>query len=590
MLNEQLDQLKTLIESDWDKDVMVETKRLLETIKSEINAQEEEHLRAYVADKENDPNEYTQEDSEEKELFSALNGLYKSKKKAFAEAVAEEERNNLIKKENLISRLETLVKEEENIKVAFDNFKEIDEAFKAIGRVPGNNHQDITNRYHTVRDRFFYNIRIYQDLKELDLKKNYEFKQGLIEKINKVVSEIDAKDADKEMKALIAQWYEAGPVPKELYEDLKAEFQKACDEVYTHIKAYFELRKQENEKIIDEKAQLLEKVKAIVEEERTSEKDWGKNTKEILEVQAAWKALPFGPKAKNEELWQELRRLCNEFFEAKKEFYKDIHQAQDKNKLRKLELIEKAEAFSNSTNWAEGTKELKFLQSQWKKIGRARQRDEQKLWTKFRAACDTFFNTKDAHFKQKDEALVDNLTAKKAIIEEIKTLAPATDKESSVKEIKKLITKFNAAGYVPKAKIDIISKAYDAAIDAYFEKAGLSKQEVEQSKFVAKIQGLIKDENAEDLLKNEVKFLRDKIAEQQKVLAKYETNLSFFSGNLNSPLVKEANAKVEGVKAIIQKITDQIKLINKLKKEALKATEVKNEAEVVAEKPEENNA
>lgn len=115
MLNEQLDKLKTLIESDWNKEVMVETKRLLETVKSELYKQEEEHLRLFIANKENDPNDYSPEESQEKELLSALTSLYSTKKKEYAEAVANEERNNLTKKENLILKLETLVKEEENL-------------------------------------------------------------------------------------------------------------------------------------------------------------------------------------------------------------------------------------------------------------------------------------------------------------------------------------------------------------------------------------------------------------------------------------------------------------------------------------------
>tara|TARA_R110001592_G_scaffold359340_2_gene665619 strand:+ start:58583 stop:60346 length:1764 start_codon:yes stop_codon:yes gene_type:complete len=574
MLNEQLDKLKTLIESDWNKEVMVETKRLLETVKSEIYKQEEEHLRLFVANKDNDPNDYSPEENENKELFSALASLYGAKKKEYAEAVATEERNNLTKKENLIQKLETLVKEEENIKVAFDTFKAIDEEFKTIGRVPGNNHQDITNRYHTIRDRFFYNIRIYQDLKELDLKKNLEIKKGIIDTIGKVVSTVDAKDADKEMKALIAKWYETGPVPKEVYEELKAEFQKACDEVYTHIKAYFEIKKKENEKVVEEKQGLIDSVKSILAEARNNEKDWQKNTKEILDIQAKWKTLPFGTRAKSEELWNELRALCNSFFDDKKVFYQDIHQEQDKNKLRKLELIEKADAIKDTTDWAEGTKELKYIQNQWKKIGRARQRDEQKLWVKFRAICDHFFNTKDEFFKKKDADLEQNLDVKLAIIEEIKSAEALDNKEASIKAIKSLITKYNAAGYLPKNKRESVTKAYDTAIETYFEKAGLSKAEVEQSKFVAKIQGLLKDQNADDLIKNEVRFLRDKISEQEKTLAKYETNLSFFSGNLNSPLVKEATAKVDGIKNIIDKIKAQIKLINKLRKEATSAVEV----------------
>ena len=584
MLNEQLDKLKTLIESDWNKEVMVETKRLLETVKSEIHKQEEEHLRLFIANKENDPNDYSPEENESKELFAALASMYGAKKKEYAEAVATEERNNLTKKENLILKLETLVKEEENIKVAFDTFKAIDEEYKAIGRVPGNNHQDVTNRYHTIRDRFFYNIRIYQDLKELDLKKNLEIKKGIIETIGTVVSTVDAKDADKEMKALIAKWYETGPVPKEQYEDLKAEFQKACDEVYAHIKAYFELKKKENEKVVEEKQALIESVKSILAEGRNSEKDWQKNTKEILDIQAKWKTLPFGSRAKSEELWTELRALCNSFFDDKKVFYQDIHQEQDKNKLRKLELIEKADAIKDTTDWAEGTKELKYIQNQWKKVGRARQRDEQKLWVKFRAICDHFFNTKDEFFKKKDADLEQNLEAKLAIIEEIKSAEACEKKEDSIKTIKALITKYNAAGYLPKNKRESVTKSYDTAIEAFFSKAGLNKEEVEQSKFVAKIQGLLKDANAEDLIKNEVRFLRDKISEQEKVLAKYETNLSFFSGNLKSPLVKEAAAKVDGIKTIIEKIKGQIKLINKLKKEAAKATEaLAQEAEVETE-------
>lgn len=588
MLQEKLTKFKELIDTEWDKSVQSELKQIADEIKSEINAVEEKHLKDFITNPENDPNEYEPIVLVEKDQFKELNQIYRDKKKAVAEARAREERANQSKKEKIIADIIKLT-EEENIGKAYNTFKELNEAFKETGRVPGDQHADIQTQYHNACDKFFYNIRIYQDLKELDLKTNLTVKKELVQKIKALINE-QPKTAEQQVKLFVNEWYETGPVPKEEYEALKEDFKKACDDIWEKIKTYHQLRKEALVVNLEKKKALLEKTQALVNKERNSIKDWNQDTKNLLATQEEWKAIGYGPKKENEEIWQEFRTVCDDFFASKKVFFEGLHEEQDVNKLKKLELIEKAEAISDSTDWANTTKKLIRLQEDWKKIGPARQGDERKLWTQFREACNKFFDAKTANFKKNEADQEENLKAKKAVIAELESLEIKSDKKDNIQQLKGLISKFNSAGHVPKKNIKEISTAYETALENYLEKAGLKKAEIEQSRFVAKIEGMLNDDNSDERIKKEIRFLRDKISQQESELRNLERNLSFFSGNSSNPLLKEAELKVSRCQETITKLNDQIILIKKMKKEAEKVEATAETSESNEEKEVENEA
>lgn len=570
---ELLSNFSELLKTEWNKEVLTALKTLVDTLNQQVQEEEDQQLKAFLEDPENEVANFSSSPSEQTLEFKQLYDQYKEKRKVYAEQRAKEERENLAKKLDLIKQIEAVTKSEENISKAFTQFNELNEAFNAVGRIPGDKHKDIQTSYHAAVDQFYYNIRIYQDLKELDLKKNLDVKTALVTEIEGLAAKAPTKEVEDAVKKNQEEWYATGPVPKEDYEALKEKFQKACDAVYENLRSYHQERKEKMKENLELKQALLSKVSDINISEINSHKAWKKETEALLKIQEEWKAIGFGPKKENELVWAEFRKVCDAFFEAKNQFYAVLKKEQDVNQVKKIQLCEAAEALKDSTEWGDTAKKLVRLQNDWKKLGPARQKDEQKLWNRFRGACNHFFDSRTKHFEEKEASFGENLTLKKALIEKIDATKLADDKTENVKTIKALTQEWSQIGQVPKSDFKAINEQYDVAIGKLFDQSGISKSEIEQGKFVAKITAILNSNDADFLIDKEIKFLKDKISEQQATVIQYENNLGFFSGNTNNPLVKDVTAKIEKGKGIIEKIDAQIRLIKKMKREHAKQIE-----------------
>ena len=567
MEQEKLEQFASLIRQEWNKEILGDLKALAEQLKVSIQEEEDQQLRTFLQDPENDVNDFVAQPTELHRSFNELYATYKDKRKVFAEKRAQEERDNLSRKKALIRQIESITREEENIGKAFSIFRALNEEFKEIGRVPGDQHRDITAEYHAAVDNFYYNIRIYQDLKELDLKKNLERKKELIDKIKTLSAQPITKEVEDTIKKLQSEWYNTGPVPKEDYEALKELFTTTCDDAFEKIRTFHQQRKEELKENLRKKVALLEEARTVDPDTLNTHKAWKKATDFLLKVQEQWKTVGFGPKKENEEVWAEFRTLCDRFFETKHAFYEDLHKEQDLHKVKKIELCEKAEALKENTDWPETAKKIIRLQDQWKKIGPARQRDEQKLWNRFRTACNEFFDARTRHFEGQEQQQDENLKAKKALIAEMEAIELEGAKEEQADAIKAYVQRWNQIGFVPKKEIAGLKKQYEKALDKLFDASGIDKEEMAHSRFVAKIQGLLSEEGAEQLVQKEIRFLKDKIRENQATVTQYENNMGFLSGDPNNPLVKEVHKKINQSKKITEQLENQIRLIKKLQKQ-----------------------
>ncbi len=511
--------------------------------------------------------EFTQEDwmTPLKEEFYEIFSPYKEKRKAVIDAKRLEEDENLRKKRALITQLQTVITDEENIGAAFAAHKEINEKWKKVGDIPRDKRSDIQQEYSRLLEQFFYNMNIYKEIKDYDFKKNYEAKKELIVQIKELSKLEKIKEVEAAIKHLQNEWEDVGPTKQEHWEELKDEYWSTVNKIYDRIRSFYDERREKMQENIVKKKELIQKMEEFLTKEYDSVKAWTNHTKEVLELQKEWKTIGFGPKKENDEVWRKFRGLCDQFFALKSDYFKDIQQEFDKIAESKRKLIEKVNALKDNTDWGPTTKSIIELQKQWKKLGSAGQRNEQSLWKEFRASCDAFFDAKQAHFDEKDKAFEDNLKAKEALIEEIKAFVPSDDKKEAIAALHDFSERFSAIGFVPTKQKDNIFKAYKAALDKQYNSLNMKGDEKEKVMFEARIKTLQGSSNAAEMFEKERQAIRNEINTIKQEIIQFENNLGFFANSKGANALKdqvENNIKAEqdklnALKAMLKMIPNE---------------------------------
>lgn len=315
-----------------------------------------------------------------KEAFYDVYADFKQRKKALIEARNAEEADNLKKKSALITRFKEVVANEENIGIAFFAHKEINEEWKSIGDIPRDKRHDIQQDYSRLMEEFFYNMKIYREIKDYDFKKNFEAKQDVINRIKALMDVPSVKEVEVSLKAMQNEWEDIGPTKQELWEQIKEDYWNSIKAVYDRIRAHYDSVREQMYENIEAKKELIEKTKELISLERDSIKAWNKHTQQLIQLQEDWKKIGFGPKKENEQLWQDFRALCDSFFEGKSEYFESIQGDFDKVAKRKEEIIEKVEAIKDDANWKQTSEKVLRLQKEWKSAGNAGAKNEQRLW------------------------------------------------------------------------------------------------------------------------------------------------------------------------------------------------------------------
>ncbi|MFK7787191.1 MAG: DUF349 domain-containing protein [Crocinitomicaceae bacterium] len=499
-----------------------------------------------------------------KEAFYAVYDTYKSRKKAAIDARTAIETENLRQKKELISRLQNVVTSEENIGAAFAAFKEIQEKWNEVGDIPRDKRSDIQNEYSKLLEDFFYNINIYKQLKDHDFHRNHQKKMEIIEQLKELQKEESVKEVEGGLKRIQNEWDGIGPVPNEEWEALKESYWTEVRSLYNRINRHYEDRREVQRVNMEQKQALIDEVKPHVQdlESLTERKDWEDRTAKILDVQKRWKEVGAGPRKENEIIWKEFRKECDIFFDAKKAFYDVINTKFDAVADQKQALIDRANELKDSTDWKETAHKLVQLQKEWKQLGHAGRRNEQKLWKKFRGACDAFFNSREKHFAAQDEEFEGNLTLKNALLEKITSYEAGDDKSKTLADLKQFSAEFNAIGKVPMKAKDATYKAFKSAMDEHYGKLKMEGSEKDRVMFEAKLDTLKASPNSSRLLRDAKMDIRKEIDKLQKEIHQLENNLGFFANSKGAEsLKKDVEKKVQRAQDKILSLRSKMKMI-----------------------------
>ncbi len=499
------------------------------------------------------------------EKFAQISSTFKEKIKAAIEEGKKLEAETIKQAKELLAELREVVENEENIGKAFSGFNAIKDKWQELPKVSNDMYRDLNAEYNKVVEKFFYNINIYKELKDLDLKHNLEEKKAVLEDQKKLLELNDIRMLEVEVRMNQDRWNEIGPTYKEEWDKIKDEFWTVTREIYKRVQEFYNLRRGEQEKNLELKKELLNKVKYIESLELKAHKKWQEKTKEIIDIQKEWKMIGLVPKEEASAIWKEFRETCDRFFENKRAHYEEVHKIQDANKEAKQLLVDKAESVKDSEDWNATANILVGLQKEWKKIGPAHQRDENKLWRKFRGACDHFFQARKSHQQSESASEVENLELKKNLIQELESFTPGDDRKSNLDTLKDFSEKWRNIGHVPFKDKDAINKAYKKALDDKYSALKIDKKQKDQIRFEQKLEDIKGSDRSDMLIRKEHDYLRNQISKLEAEIIQLETNMGFFASSAGADKFKEEiERKIEKARAEISELRDKMSVLRKM--------------------------
>ena len=490
-----------------------------------------------------------------------LKDLFKEYRRRRDEYIAEldnHKEENLKTKLAIIEELKELVNSDETLNNTFAKFRELQQRWKDTGVVPQAKVKDLWETYNLHVENFYNFIKINKELRDLDLKKNYEQKMLLCEQAEALAVEPSIVEAFHKLQKLHDEWREVGPVANEYKESLWERFKAASSRINKQHQEYFETIKQEQVKNLELKTELCQTTEALAEQPYTSRKEWNKASDKLLEIQKVWRTIGFAPKKDNTRIYERFRAACDRFFEAKREFYAGVKTEMEHNLQLKNEICEAAEALQNSDDWKHATDELIALQAKWKEVGAVSRRYSDQVWKRFRAACDKFFERKSQHFASVENEYETNLQKKLALIEEMKTADIKTGGYDLIKEFQR---RWSEIGYVPIKHKESVQKKYKEAVDVMFGILRGSERDRSMNRFKERLQGI---KGAGDKrLRSERERLYNKVRQMEQDIALLENNIGFFSKSKNADaMIADIKEKIVKAKRELQDTIEKVRLID----------------------------
>ena len=502
-----------------------------------------------------------QHDSAEDEFKKAMSVIKEKRNELAAEQEKQKELNYQVKL-SIIEELKELTESPDDANKNFTEFKKLQQQWNEVTLVPQAKVNELWKNYQLYVEKFYDLLKLNNEFREYDFKKNLEIKTHLCEAAEKLADEPDVISAFHQLQKLHAEFRDTGPVAKELREEIWARFKAASTVVNRRHQQHFEAQKEVERNNLDQKTVICEIIEGIDYAELTSFAAWDNKTQEVIALQNKWKTIGYAPQKMNVKIFERFRKACDEIFHKKSEFFKQLKENMSENLEKKRALCEKAEALKDSTDWKATSEVLVKLQKEWKTIGPVAKKHSDAIWKRFITACDYFFEQKNKATSSQRTLEQENLEKKKSILEKLAAISEDTDSEEATQQVRDLMKEWNGIGHVPIKDKDKIYKQYRNLVDSLFERFNISASNKKLSNFKSSINA-IQEGNPQALYREREKLVR--IAENLKnELLTYENNLGFLnaSSKKGNSLLTELNRKVEKLKSDIELMKEKIKVID----------------------------
>ena len=525
------------------------------------NAEQEAARKLFIENGGAAENFVPQTDSVEEE-FKNIMSVIKEKRSALTAELEKQKEMNLQVKLSIIEELKELVESPDDANKSYTEFKKLQQQWNEVKLVPQAKVNELWKNYQLYVEKFYDLLKLNNEFREYDFKKNLEIKTHLCEAAEKLADEADVVSAFHQLQKLHQEFRDTGPVAKELRDEIWARFKAASTTVNRRHQQHFEALKEVEQHNLDQKTVICEIIEAIDYKELTNFASWESKTQEVIALQNKWKTIGFAPQKMNVKIFERFRKACDEFFRKKGEFFKTLKEGMNENLEKKRALCEKAEALKDSTDWKTTADELTKLQKEWKTIGPVAKKYSDAVWKRFISACDYFFEQKNKATSSQRSVEQENLEKKKNIIEKLNAIDDQMDTEGATQLVRDLMKEWNGVGHVPFKEKDRIYKQYHSQIDKLFERFNISASNKKLSNFKSTISS-IQEGSPQALYREREKLVRA-FDNMKNELQTYENNLGFLttSSKKGNSLLTEINRKVEKLKADIELVKEKIKVVD----------------------------
>lgn len=507
--------------------------------------------------------DFTPETEPAEEEFKAVMNAIKEKRNALAAAQEKEKEENLTKKLGILERMKFLTESQEDTNKIYDEFKKLQQEWNEIGQIPVAKVNELWKTYQLYTEKFYDMVKLNNEFREYDFKKNLEQKTRLCEAAEKLAEEPDVISAFHQLQKLHQEFRAIGPVAKDLREEIWSRFKAASTVVNKRHQQHFEELKEKEQNNLDQKTVICEIVEGMEYDTFTTFADWEDKTNEILALQAKWKTIGYAPQKMNVKIFERFRAACDEFFRRKAAFFKSVKETMAANLEKKKAFCEKAEALKESTDWKETAEILTKLQKEWKNIGPVAKKHSDAVWKRFIGACDYFFERKNKATSSQRSEEVENLTKKEDVIKRMAALeAAGTADDATAEQVHALMKEWNAIGFVPFKEKDRLYKEFHALVDKLFDRLHLSATE-------KRLSSVRTNGNKEGNLYRDRERLVRTYEGLKNDIQTYENNLGFLnsSSKKGNTLVADISRKIERLKKDMELVLKKIKDIDESLKE-----------------------
>ena len=523
-------------------------------------AEREAQLKAYI-DAGGDPEQYQITPDQTEEAFKAEMVVVREKRQQLFRQQEQEKQENLEKKLAIIEKIKSMVTSPEEANKSYKDFKALQDEWREIKNVPAERANELWRNYQLYVEQFYDLLKLNSEAREYDFKKNLELKTKLCEAAEKLADEEDVISAFHQLQKLHQEYREIGPVSKELREEIWQRFKAASTVVNKRHQQHFEGLRAKEEENLERKTKLCEQIEAIAAEENKSGADWEKHTKQIIDLQAAWKTIGFAPQKMNVKIFERFRSACDDFFGRKSTYFRTLKETFKENADKKRALVEKAKALQDSTDWKSTSDKLINLQKEWKTIGMVPKKLGDQLWEEFLGACNKFFEARNAAGAGQRGEEYQNLEKKRDIIQRLKDVAQQTGDDLQA-QVQQLVEEYQQVGHVPFKEKDKLYDEYHAVLDKLYKDLNISVAKRRLSKFKDNLKQVV--ERGGNALDSERARLMRQYEQLKSEVQTYENNLGFLnaSSRKGNSLIDEMNRKVQKLKDEVQLVRDKIKAID----------------------------
>ena len=521
-----------------------------------------QNLEKFVAEG-GDEADFVYQDDESAMRFNVAFGKYKENRTRYIAELEQQKQKNLEAKHALLEELRVLINSEETLKKTYDEFKNLQNSWRKTGMVPKSEVNNLWQSYHFLVEKFFDKVKINKELKDLDLKKNLEAKMELCEKAEELLLETSITKSFKQLQKYHDDWKEIGPAPLDKKDEIWERFKNATEKINERRREFYKKLQEDQDHNYNAKMALCDQADELMGQEIESLKDWQDSTTRINELFKIWKSIGPAPRKFNDQVWERFKETLDSFFNAKKEYFGKVKDQQVNNYNLKLDLCVQAEALMSNTDWRKTTQDLIDLQKEWKNLGPVPRKHSNKIWRRFRAACDEFFERKAEYFSNVHKHEEENLKLKNELISKVTEYEFTDNKSENLRIIKDLQREWMEIGHVPIREKDSVQNDFRKAINNHLDKLRINSAEITTLNYRSKFESMRNAPDSGRVLGRERGVLVNKVTKLREDLNLWENNIGFLAESKNATILKkEFEKKINKARQDMALLEAKIKILD----------------------------